>query len=114
MNNTYREEIEYNLVRKYTQANRVKTKRKFYDYEAKYNPKAQTEHIIPINIENKYTEVTSIALKAHKLLRCRGVTRSDFRFYNNRFYCLKQIHNQDDFIVVCLKLQNIITLLSKI
>jgi D-alanine-D-alanine ligase len=68
----------------------LKPKRKFYDYEAKYNPKAQTEHIIPINIKkNKYTEVTSIALKAHKLLRCRGVTRSDFRFYNNRFYLLE-------------------------
>ena len=48
------------------------------------------QHIIPINIKkNKYTEVTSIALKAHKLLRCRGVTRSDFRFYNNRFYLLE-------------------------
>tara|TARA_B100001027_G_scaffold78539_1_gene53653 strand:+ start:213 stop:1133 length:921 start_codon:yes stop_codon:yes gene_type:complete len=68
----------------------LKPKRKFYDYEAKYNPKAQTEHIIPINIKkNKYTEVTSIALKAHKLLRCRGVTRSDFRFYNNKFYLLE-------------------------
>ena len=68
----------------------LKPKRKFYDYEAKYNPKAQTEHIIPINIsKKKYNEVTNIALKAHKLLRCRGVTRSDFRFYNNKFYLLE-------------------------
>ena len=30
-----------------------------------------------------------IALKAHKLLRCRGVTRSDFKFYKNKFYLLE-------------------------
>ena len=26
----------------------LKPKRKFYDYQAKYNPKANTEHIIPV------------------------------------------------------------------
>ena len=68
----------------------LKPKRKFYDYEAKYNPKAKTEHIIPIKITKKnYNIVTSIALKAHKLLKCRGVTRSDFRFYKNKFYLLE-------------------------
>ena len=62
----------------------------FYDYEAKYNPNAKTEHIIPVNISKKnYDEVTSIALKAHKLLKCRGVTRSDFRFNGNKFYLLE-------------------------
>ena len=30
-----------------------------------------------------------IALKAHKILKCRGVTRSDFRFFNNKFYLLE-------------------------
>jgi len=68
----------------------LKPKRKFYDYEAKYNPKAKTEHIIPVNISKKnYAKVTSIALKAHNLLNCRGVTRSDFRFYKNKFYLLE-------------------------
>ena len=68
----------------------LKPKRKFYDYEAKYNPKAKTEHIIPVDLSRKnYDKITSIALKAHKLLRCRGVTRSDFRFYNNKFYLLE-------------------------
>ena len=68
----------------------LKPKRKFYDYEAKYNPKAKTEHIIPIKITKKnYDIVTSIALKAHKLLKCRGVSRSDFRFYKNKFYLLE-------------------------
>ena len=68
----------------------LKPKRRFYDYEAKYNPKAKTEHIIPVDLSRKnYDKITSIALKAHKLLRCRGVTRSDFRFYNNNFYLLE-------------------------
>ena len=64
--------------------------RRFYDYEAKYNPKARTEHIIPVKIsKNKYQEITKIALKAHKILNCRGVTRSDFRYYKNSFYLLE-------------------------
>tara|TARA_B100001250_G_scaffold412554_1_gene444076 strand:+ start:2303 stop:3223 length:921 start_codon:yes stop_codon:yes gene_type:complete len=68
----------------------LKPKRQFYDYEAKYNPKAKTEHIIPVQISNEnYNKVTSLALKAHKLLKCRGVSRSDFRFYNNKFYLLE-------------------------
>ena len=68
----------------------LKPKREFYDYEAKYNPKAKTEHIIPVNISEKnYEKINSIALKAHNLLKCRGVTRADFRFYNNKFYLLE-------------------------
>ena len=64
--------------------------RKFYDYQAKYNPKARTEHIIPVEIsKRKYQELTKIALKAHKILNCRGVTRSDFRYYKNSFYLLE-------------------------
>ena len=65
-------------------------KRKFYDYEAKYNPNAKTKHIIPVNLSKKnYHKVTNIALKAHMLLKCRGVTRADFRFYKNKFYLLE-------------------------
>ena len=68
----------------------LKPKRKFYDYQAKYNPKANTEHIIPIKISKKqYDKVANIALKAHNLLKCRGVTRSDFRFFKNKFYLLE-------------------------
>ena len=64
--------------------------RKFYDYQAKYNPKARTEHLIPVEIsKRKYQELTKIALKAHKILNCRGVTRSDFRYYKNSFYLLE-------------------------
>ena len=30
-----------------------------------------------------------ISLRVHKLLGCRGVTRSDFKFYKNKFYLLE-------------------------
>jgi len=65
-------------------------KRKFYDYQAKYNAKSKTKHIIPVKInKKKMNEVLSIALKAHKAIGCKGVTRSDFKFYKNKFYLLE-------------------------
>ena len=68
----------------------LKPKRKFYDYKAKYSTSAKTKHIIPVNISYKnYKNINSIAMKAHKLLKCRGVSRSDFRFYKNKFYLLE-------------------------
>ena len=68
----------------------LKPRRRFYDFQAKYNPKAKTQHIIPVDITKKQMEkVSYIALKAHKLLKCRGVSRSDFRFYKNKFYLLE-------------------------
>jgi D-alanine-D-alanine ligase len=68
----------------------LKPKRKFYDYQAKYNTNAKTQHIIPVDLDkNKLNEVLNIALKAHKKIGCRGVTRSDFKFYKNKFYLLE-------------------------
>ena len=68
----------------------LKPKRKFYDYQAKYNPNAKTKHIIPVDLtKNKYNQLMNIALKAHKILRCSGVTRSDFKFFNDKFYLLE-------------------------
>ena len=68
----------------------LKPKRKFYDYKAKYSASAKTEHIIPVKITHKnYNKINSIAMKAHNLLKCRGVSRSDFRFYKNKFYLLE-------------------------
>ncbi len=68
----------------------IKPKRKFYDYEAKYNVKAKTKHIIPVEMSKKNLEkVLNIALKAHNLIGCKGVTRSDFKFYKNRFFLLE-------------------------
>ena len=68
----------------------LKPKRMFYDYKAKYEINSKTKHIIPVNLEpTKLEEVENIALKAHKLLGCSGITRSDFKFYNNKFYLLE-------------------------
>ena len=68
----------------------LKPKRKFYDYQAKYNTSAKTEHIIPVNLsKDKFRKVTNMALKAHKIIGCRGITRSDFKFFKNKFYLLE-------------------------
>jgi len=68
----------------------LKPKREFYDYEAKYNPKSNTKHIIPVKITKKeFKIVTDIALKAHKVIGCKGVTRSDFKFFKGKFYLLE-------------------------
>jgi len=68
----------------------LKPKRKFYDYEAKYNSKAKTEHIIPVKLNKKNLKyINDIASKAHKVIGCRGVTRSDFKFYKGKFYLLE-------------------------
>ena len=68
----------------------LKPKRKFYDYEAKYNSKAKTKHIIPVDLsKNDYNKLMSLALMAHKLIGCRGVTRSDFKYFKGKFYLLE-------------------------
>ena len=65
-------------------------KRKFYDYKAKYSSSAKTKHIMPAQLSlKKYKEVLSLAKKAHNLMGCKGITRSDFRFFKNKFYLLE-------------------------
>ena len=68
----------------------LKPKRKFYDFQAKYNPKAKTRHIIPVDLnKKKYDELMNISLNVHKLIGCSGVTRSDFKYFKNKFYLLE-------------------------
>ena len=65
-------------------------KRSFYDYKAKYSDLAQTKHVMPAPLSKvKYKEVLALAKKAHKILGCKGITRSDFRFFKNKFYLLE-------------------------
>ncbi len=65
-------------------------KRLFYDYKAKYTKKAKTKHLMPARLsKKKYNDVLLISKKTHKVLQCRGVTRSDFKFFNNSFYLLE-------------------------
>ena len=68
----------------------LKPKRKFYDYKAKYLRSSKTAHVMPAAIsKKKYNEVLKLSEKAHKALNCRGVSRCDFKFENNKFYLLE-------------------------
>lgn len=50
----------------------------FYDLKVKYEP-ASMHHMIPARLpENVYKLVQEYAIRAHKVLGCRGVSRSDF------------------------------------
>ena len=68
----------------------LKPKRKFYDYKAKYEKKAGTNHIIPVELpKSKMNNILNIAMRAHNLIGCRGITRSDFKYYRGKFYLLE-------------------------
>ena len=68
----------------------LKPKRKFYDYHAKYDLKARTKHIIPVDLsKNDYNKIMNLSMKAHNLIGCKGVTRSDFKYFNKKFYLLE-------------------------
>lgn len=52
----------------------------WYDYESKYTD-GKTEHIFPAAIPDEITAACKqIALDAHRLLGCKGASRSDFRW----------------------------------
>lgn len=52
----------------------------FYDYEAKY-AKGGSTHVIPADVPKKiFDEAMDYARKAHQVLGCRGVSRTDFRY----------------------------------
>ncbi len=58
----------------------IRTRRKFYDYVAKYTP-GESEHIMPAPIHPQaYGECLRLAAAAHRALACRGVSRADFRY----------------------------------
>lgn len=52
----------------------------FYDYDAKYT-KGGSFHICPAELKpNIYQRIQQLALTAHQAIGCRGVSRSDFRY----------------------------------
>jgi D-alanine-D-alanine ligase len=58
----------------------LKPKSGFYDYDAKYTD-GLTEHVFPADIPEDVADACKrIALDAHRLLGCRGCSRSDFRW----------------------------------
>jgi len=58
----------------------LKPKTGFYDYDAKYTD-GMTEHVCPADVpENIAAAMLKMALDAHRVLGCRGSSRSDFRW----------------------------------
>ena len=56
----------------------------FYDFDAKYTD-GMTEHVCPARIPEEIARLCcEYALRAHRLLGCRGVSRSDFRWDDER------------------------------
>jgi D-alanine-D-alanine ligase len=56
----------------------------FYDFDAKYTD-GMTEHVCPAQIPEEIARLCcEYALKAHQVLGCRGVSRSDFRWDDER------------------------------
>ncbi len=52
----------------------------WYDYDAKYKPGGSC-HVVPAEMPAEITEAClDIALRAHRALGCRGLSRSDFRW----------------------------------
>jgi D-alanine-D-alanine ligase len=58
----------------------LRPKTGWYDYESKYTD-GKTEHIFPADLPDEITQACKqIALDAHRLLGCKGASRSDFRW----------------------------------
>lgn len=58
----------------------LKPKSGFYDYDAKYTD-GLTEHVCPAEIPDEIADACKrIALESHRLLGCKGTSRSDFRW----------------------------------
>ena len=56
----------------------------WYDYAAKYTP-GGSRHIVPAELPQEITEAClDYALRAHAALGCRGLSRSDFRWDEER------------------------------
>ncbi len=62
----------------------LKPKSGFYDFASKYTD-GMTEHVCPAEIPEEIAEACKdIALRAHQLLGCKGTSRSDFRWDDER------------------------------
>lgn len=66
----------------------IRPKRKFFDYQAKYN--GSTEEIVPAPLpRNLYRQAQKVAVKTHQALGCSGVTRTDMILKGNTIYVLE-------------------------
>jgi D-alanine-D-alanine ligase len=58
----------------------LRPKSGFYDYDAKYT-EGMTDHICPANVPQAIADAClDLALRAHRVLGCKGTSRSDFRW----------------------------------
>ena len=56
----------------------------WYDYDAKYSP-GGSRHVVPAAIPGEVSKAClDYSVKAHRVLGCRGVSRSDFRWDEKR------------------------------
>jgi D-alanine-D-alanine ligase len=63
---------------------------KFFDYEAKYTPGATEEITPPRDISDEmYREIQKTAVRAHKILGCGGMSRTDMIIRNGTLYVLE-------------------------
>lgn len=67
----------------------LRPKNEWYDYEAKYT-KGMTEFILPAELSEEMTKkIKELAIKAHKLANCSGVSRVDFHIVEDIPYILE-------------------------
>ena len=74
--------LNFNNKLKPLEVTEISTKNKFFDYKAKYS-KGYSKHILPAKIPKIiHKRCLQYALKAHKILKCKSISRSDFIFDN--------------------------------
>jgi D-alanine-D-alanine ligase len=67
----------------------VATSREFYNYEAKYAPGGSV-HTLPAAVDPAlYAACQDMAIRAHRTLDCRGVSRADIRYDGDRLVMLE-------------------------
>jgi D-alanine-D-alanine ligase len=70
----------------------LRTKTEWYDYTAKYT-EGLTEFILPAELDDETTErAQELAVKAHKALGCKGVSRVDFMVSANNIPYILEIN----------------------
>jgi len=83
--------LEKNSVPQPLEVTEIVSLNKTYDYQAKYS-KGYSKHFIPARISKQnYKKCLNLALKIHKIFKCKTLSRIDFIFNKkqNRIYFLE-------------------------